>query len=112
MPFVEDRGGLDLGGKNPSWKGYPVAIVERVLRILDKYKPSPDVREIGSNTRFYPFAPVSTGSFLDLLDMDSLDDVELMIAIEEEFAIAIPDAHAQSISTVGQLILYVKDRTG
>ena len=49
--------------------------------------------------------------FLQSLDLDSLDDVVLVLEIEEAFSISIRDEEAQSIETVGQLIQFVKDRT-
>ncbi len=47
-------------------------------------------------------------SFRDDLGADSLDVVELVMALEEEFGIEIPDEDAEKISTVGQAIDYIK----
>lgn len=47
-------------------------------------------------------------SFVDDFGIDSLDSVELVMAIEEEFNIEIPDGDAEKIQTVGQLIEYVE----
>lgn len=47
-------------------------------------------------------------SFIDDLDADSLDIVELMMALEEEFDIEIPDEDAEKISTVGDAVEYIK----
>jgi len=47
-------------------------------------------------------------SFVDDLGADSLDTVELVMALEEEFECEIPDEEAEKISTVQQAIDYVK----
>ena len=47
-------------------------------------------------------------SFVNDLGADSLDTVELVMALEEEFDIEIPDEEAEKIQTVGQAIDYVK----
>ncbi|KIK71091.1 hypothetical protein GYMLUDRAFT_33217 [Collybiopsis luxurians FD-317 M1] len=49
----------------------------------------------------------STASFEKDLGLDSLDAVEVVMAVEEEFAIEIPDAEADEIQTVQQAIDYV-----
>ena len=50
-----------------------------------------------------------TASFIDDLGADSLDTVELVMALEEHFDIQIPDEDAEKISTVGEAIEYIKD---
>ena len=45
--------------------------------------------------------------FADDLGADSLDTVELVMAIEEEFAIEIPDEDAETIATLGQAIEFI-----
>lgn len=47
-------------------------------------------------------------SFIDDLGADSLDTVELIMAIEEEFDVEIPDEEAERIITVKDAIGYVK----
>ncbi len=55
---------------------------------------------------------VTTGaSFIDDLGADSLDTVELVMAIEEEFDIEIPDEEAEKIAKVQDAIDYIKNRT-
>ena len=49
-------------------------------------------------------------SFVDDLGADSLDTVELVMALEEEFEIEIPDEDAEKITTVQQAIEYVNER--
>ncbi len=47
--------------------------------------------------------------FVEDLGADSLDVVELVMALEEKFDIEIPDADAEKIATVGDAIKYVED---
>jgi acyl carrier protein len=47
-------------------------------------------------------------SFIDDLGADSLDIVELVMAMEDEFGIEIPDEEAEKIKTVGDVIEYIK----
>ena len=49
-------------------------------------------------------------SFVEDLGADSLDTVELVMALEEEFEIEIPDEDAEKITTVQQAIDYINDR--
>lgn len=49
----------------------------------------------------------NNASFTSDLGLDSLDAVEVVMAIEEEFAIEIPDAEADEITTVQDAINYV-----
>ncbi len=46
--------------------------------------------------------------FVDDLSADSLDTVELVMALEEEFSIEIPDEDAEKIASVGDAINYIK----
>ena len=48
-------------------------------------------------------------SFVDDLGADSLDTVELVMALEEEFGIEIPDEEAEKILTVNDAIIYIKE---
>ena len=49
-------------------------------------------------------------SFVDDLGADSLDTVELVMALEEEFETEIPDEEAEKITTVQQAIDYINSR--
>ena len=48
-------------------------------------------------------------SFIDDLGADSLDIVELVMALEEEFNIEIPDTDAEKVVSVGDVVDYIKD---
>ena len=50
-------------------------------------------------------------SFIDDLGADSLDIVELIMALEEEFDIEIPDSEAEKITTVGDAVDYIKNNS-
>ena len=50
----------------------------------------------------------SEASFVDDLGADSLDVVELIMGLETEFDIEIPDEDAEKISTVGDAVEYIK----
>jgi len=50
-----------------------------------------------------------SAKFVDDLSADSLDTVELVMALEEEFSIEIPDEDAEKITSVGDAMKYVKD---
>ena len=49
-------------------------------------------------------------SFVENLGADSLDIVELVMALEEEFELEIPDEDAEKIRTVGEAISYIQNR--
>jgi len=51
-------------------------------------------------------------SFIDDLGADSLDNVELVMAFEEEFDIEIPDDAAEHIQTVGDAVKFIAERLG
>lgn len=71
------------------------SIEERVKKIV--------VEQLGVNED----QVVNTASFVDDLGADSLDTVELVMALEEEFETEIPDDEAENITTVQQAIDYV-----
>lgn len=50
-------------------------------------------------------------AFMDDLGADSLDTVELVMALEEEFDIEISDEDAEKIATVGDAISYIADNS-
>ncbi len=50
--------------------------------------------------------------FVQDLGADSLDTVELVMALEEEFDIEIPDEDAEKIKTVGEAVRYITEKSG
>ena len=57
-------------------------------------------------------AVVETASFKDDLEADSLDLVEVVMALEEKFDISIPEDDLADVGTVGQAVDIVLDRVG
>ena len=54
---------------------------------------------------------IPEASFIDDLGADSLDIVELVMAMEEAFDLEIPDEDAERIQPIGDAMAYVKERT-
>ena len=54
-------------------------------------------------------AVTTEASFIDDLGADSLDIVELIMALEEEFDMEIPDSDAEKVVTVGDVVDYIKE---
>jgi acyl carrier protein len=50
--------------------------------------------------------------FVDDLGADSLDTVELVMALEEEFGVEIPDEEAEKLVTVGDALKYIEEKAG
>lgn len=59
-----------------------------------------------------PSEVVPAASFIDDLGADSLDIVELVMAIEKEFSVEIPDEDAEKITTVQDAIDYIQNKAG
>jgi acyl carrier protein len=57
-----------------------------------------------------PNEVIADASFIDDLGADSLDIVELVMAIEKEFGIEIPDEDAEKISTVQDAVDYIQNK--
>ncbi len=55
-------------------------------------------------------AVTQTASIVDDLGADSLDVVEIIMGLEEEFDVEIPDEDAEKITTVQQIITYVEEK--
>ena len=51
-------------------------------------------------------------SFIDDLGAVSLDTVELVMALEEEFGVEIPDEDAEKMTTVGDALKYIQEKAG
>ena len=68
------------------------------------------VKEIIIEQLGVPESTITTeASFIDHLGADSLDIVELIMALEEEFDLEIPDSDAEKVVTVGDVVEYIKD---
>lgn len=75
----------------------PDAILEKVKEVIvDQLGVEEDIIKLDT-------------SFIDDLGADSLDIVELIMSLEEEFDIQIPDDDAEKISTVGDVVEYIKN---
>lgn len=53
-----------------------------------------------------------SAKFVDDLGADSLDTVELVMALEEEFGIEIPDEEAEKLVSVGDALRYIEEKAG
>ena len=70
------------------------------------------VKEIVSDQLDTPKDDISSeSSFVDDLKADSLDIVELVMALEDEFDIKIPDEDYDRIKTVGDIISYIDEKS-
>ncbi|MBE9503309.1 MAG: acyl carrier protein [Proteobacteria bacterium] len=72
-----------------------MSIEEKVKEII--------VEQLGANKEDV----VENASFIDDLGADSLDTVELVMALEEEFGVEIPDEDAEQIKTVQDAVNYI-----
>ena len=77
----------------------PEEIEERVIEIVSD-QMGVDKSEITRET-----------SFVNDLNADSLDTVELVMEFEDEFEISIPDEDAEKIQTVGAAVTYIKSKS-
>ncbi|MBP7275148.1 MAG: acyl carrier protein [Kiritimatiellae bacterium] len=75
-----------------------MALEEKVKEII--------VQQLGAN----PDQVKPEAKFIEDLGADSLDTVELVMAFEEEFGAEIPDEDAEKLTSVGQVIEYLKGK--
>ncbi len=75
-----------------------MALEEKVKEII--------VQQLGAN----PEQVKPEAKFIEDLGADSLDTVELVMAFEEEFGAEIPDEDAEKLTSVGQVIEYLKGK--
>lgn len=84
---------------------YLIAEVLEVKKVFDKIKTI-IVDQLGiDENKITPEA-----SFIDDLGADSLDMVELIMAIEEEFEIEVPEEEAENITTVSDAMNYISSK--
>jgi NADH dehydrogenase (ubiquinone) 1 alpha/beta subcomplex 1 len=74
----------------------PDTVTQRVVKAISQYKKIEGGKDITPNS-----------NFLNDLGLDSLDQVEVLLGVEDEFSIEIPDAVAEEMKTVGDVIKYV-----
>ena len=72
-------------------------ILEKVKKLISEHL---DVEEANIQ---------ETSSIADDLGADSLDVVDLVMAIEDEFSIEIPEDQVENIKTVGDIVKYIED---
>ncbi len=65
------------------------------------------LKEITLRVTRMPDAEFSGGTTFDDLEADSMDKVQILIALEEEFGIEIPDEEIISIETMGEFVEYI-----
>jgi acyl carrier protein len=75
-----------------------MAVPEKIVEII--------VEQLGVK----PEEVTPEASFVDDLGADSLDTVELVMALEEEFGIEVPDEDAEKLVTVGDAIKYIEEK--
>ena len=73
-------------------------VLEKVKEVISEQLGIEDTDSITTET-----------TFIDDLGADSLDIVELIMALEEEFDMEIPEVEAEKISTVGDVVDYIKE---
>lgn len=76
--------------------------------IIDREKIETRVKNIVKDQLGLDKIPANDASFVDDLGADSLDTVELVMALEEEFEMEIPDEDAEKITTIQQAIEYIE----
>ena len=72
--------------------------VEKKVKEIVAEQLGKDINEVTENA-----------SFIEDLGADSLDIVELVMKMEEEFSIEIPDEEAEKIKTVNDVVQYIKN---
>ncbi|WMM26959.1 acyl carrier protein [Tissierella sp. MB52-C2] len=73
---------------------------EKVVNIIAEQLGIDDVESITVET-----------SMMKDLEADSLDAVEIMMALEDEFGISVPDEDAENFKNIGDIVKYVEEKT-
>ncbi len=74
-------------------------VLEKVKEVISEQLGIDDVDSITNET-----------TFIDDLGADSLDIVELIMALEEEFDMEIPEEEAEKITSVGDVVTYIENQ--
>ncbi|OAY64002.1 Acyl carrier protein 2, mitochondrial [Ananas comosus] len=99
------RGGLLYAAGSRAFAQHAAAAASSAL---DKHEATDRVLGLLRSIPFVDPAKVSsTASFKTDLNLDMLDNVEVIAAVEEEFAVEIPNSEAEKFSTTAQLIDYI-----
>jgi acyl carrier protein len=69
------------------------------------------IKLVCNNMKAKPENVTMETSFVNDLGADSLDTVELVMELEEEFGLTIPDEDAANIQTVGNAVVYVNEKS-
>ncbi|KAK6352815.1 hypothetical protein TWF696_004817 [Orbilia brochopaga] len=93
-----------LGGVRCYSSGGPPSREDIEARIMDLLKGFDKITD--------PSKITSTSHFSNDLGLDSLDTVEVVMAIEEEFSVEIPDKQAEAILSVGDAVEYIANQPG
>lgn len=75
-------------------------IFEKVVNIIGEQLGVDDIGSITMET-----------SMMKDLEADSLDAVEIMMALEDEFGITVPDEDAENFKNIGDIVKYVEEKT-
>ena len=98
------RGAIVPDGSLSAWEcGYLFGVMSDILTRVKKVT----VEELGVKEE----EVVETASFTEDLGADSLDVVEFVMALEDEFGIEIPDEEVGEIKTVGNAVEYITKKT-
>ena len=76
-----------------------MSVIEKVTQII--------VDQLGINAA----EVVPEANFIDDLGADSLDIVEFLMALEDQYGIEVPDEDAEGLQTVGDLVRYIEQHT-
>lgn len=89
-------------------KTYQATDIREEVRLVELFEKIKGV--VAEKLTVEPDEVKMESSFIDDLGADSLDIVELIMALEEEFGVEIPDEDVEKIGTVGAAITYIKNK--
>ncbi len=121
IPVARARGPTSAEGRGSGiparWIGSAVAQATRKARFQVKRRRTGLAQDVFDKVKKIIVEQLSTeesevtpeASFIEDLGADSLDIVELIMALEEEFGVEIPDEDAEKIATVGDAVKYIQE---